>query len=219
MSKTRTWSAGAAVVGVLLIVAAWFLLISPQRSDAASLREQTTQQESYNDQIKLKTQQLKAQYASLPARQAQLEDIKQEMPDTPALPSLVRDLSKYADQADVTLVSVSPTTPAPLAAPSTSGTTTLATPAASAAIQQIGTTVVATGSYAELTLYLQKLQAQMRRALLVNNIQLAKASTDGANGTDLQMTLQGDVFVLDTTATATAASVGTAATTSGTNAS
>ena len=219
MSKTRTWSAGAAVVGVLLIVAAWFLLISPQRSDAASLREQTTQQESYNDQIKLKTQQLKAQFASLPARQAQLAEIKQEMPDTPALPSLVRDLSKYAEQADVTLVSVSPTTPAPLSAPSTTGATTLATPAASAAIQQIGTTVVATGSYAELTLYLQKLQAQMRRALLVNNIQLAKASTDGANGTDLQMTLQGEVFVLDTTATASAASAGTAATTSGNNAS
>src|SRR6185312_2999209 len=107
------WSAGAAVVGVLLIVAAWFLLISPQRSEAASLREQVTQQENTNAAVKLQTQQLKAQFASLPARQAQLAEIKQQMPDNPALPSLVRDLSKYAKAADVTLISVAPTTPTP----------------------------------------------------------------------------------------------------------
>ena len=154
-------------MGVLLIVASWFLLISPQRSEAASLRDQATQQAAFNDQIKLKTQQLKAQFASLPARQAQLAEIKQQMPENPALPSLVRDLSKYAGQADVTLQSVAPSTPAPLAA---RGAEHDDRRRADTGIQQIQTTIVATGSYSELTLYLQKLQAQMRRAVLVDNI-------------------------------------------------
>ena len=70
MTKSRTWSAGAAVLAALLIVAAWFVLISPQRSEAADLRDQASQQQQLNEQIKLKTAQLKAQFASLPARQA-----------------------------------------------------------------------------------------------------------------------------------------------------
>ncbi len=211
MTKTRVWSAGAALVGVLLVIGSWFLLISPQRSEAASLRDQDTQAQAFNDQLRLKTQQLKAQFASLPARQAQLAEIKQQMPENPALPSLVRDLSKYADQAGVTLVSVAPNSPAPLASSGQSGAATL-TPA-TAPIQQIQTTVVTSGSYAELTLYLQKLQAQMRRAVMVDSIALTKSSTEGAAKDDLQMTLTTRVFVLDTKA---AAAVGAAAGASGT---
>ncbi len=212
MSKTRVWSAGAALVGVLLVVGSWFLMISPQRSEASSLRDQVVQQEAFNEQVKLKTQELKAQFASLPARQAQLAEIRQQMPSNPALPSLVRDLSKYADQAGVTLVSVAPNSPAPLGASST----TTVPGSANAAIQQIQTTVVATGSYAELTLYLQKLQVQMRRAVLVNNIALGKSTSEGAATGDLQMTLTGQVFVLDTTAAAQAASVKSATPSTGT---
>lgn len=212
MTKSRVWSLGASLLAVLMLVASWFLLISPQRSEAASLRDQVTQQEQFNEQIKLKTKELKAQFASLPARQAQLAEIKQEMPENPALPSLVRDLSSYADDAGVELVSVAPSTPQPL----TAGAASTAAVAASAPIQQISTTVVATGSYAELTLYLQKLQSKMRRAVLVENIQLGKASSEGAAKDDLQMTLIGKVFVLDSKAAAQAAQAATnAASTTG----
>lgn len=212
MTKSRVWSLGAGLLAVLMLVASWFLLISPQRSEAASLRDQVTQQQQFNEQIKLKTQELKAQFASLPARQAQLAEIKQEMPENPALPSLVRDLSSYADDAGVTLVSVAPASPQPL----TEGASSTAAAAATAPIQQIQTTVVATGSYAELTLYLQKLQSKMRRAILVDNIQLGKASGDGVAKGDLQMTLIGKVFVLDSKAAAQAAQAATsAATTTG----
>lgn len=202
MTKTRVWSAGAALVGVLLVTASWFLLISPQRSEAASLRDQDTQQQAFNDQLRLKTQQLKAQFASLPARQAQLAEIKQQMPESPALPSLVRDLSKFADQAGVTLVSVAPTSPAPLASTGPVAATATTAPAP---IQQIQSAIVVSGSYAELTLYLQKLQAQMRRAVMVDNIALAKSSAEGAAKNDLQMTVTSRVFVLDATAAAAAA--------------
>lgn len=202
MAKTRSWVAGASAVALLMVVASWFLLISPQRSEAATLREEVTQQQQQNEQIKLRTQQLRAQFASLPARQAQLAEIKQQMPDNPALPSLIRDLSTYADDAGVVLVSVAPANPAPFTVAG-AATTTAAAPAAP--LQQIQTTVMATGSYAELTLYLQKLQSKMRRAVLVENITLAKASGEGVPAGDLQMTLATKVFVLDTQAATQAA--------------
>jgi Tfp pilus assembly protein PilO len=214
MSNSRTWSVGAGLVGVLLVVAAWFLLISPQRSEAASLREQVTQQQQFNEQVKLKTQQLKAQFASLPARQAQLAEIKQEMPDNPALPSLVRDLSSYADDAGTVLVSVTPGVPVPFAA-GTSGAPATTKATETAPLLQIPTTVVVTGSYAEVTLYLQKIQSKMRRAVLIENLQLAKPTDKDLPADTVQMTITGRIFVLDSAAATQAATAATAATSTG----
>jgi type IV pilus assembly protein PilO len=202
------WSGGAAVVAVLLVIAGWFLLISPQRSAAADLRDQTASQQAMNDQTRVKTKQLQAQFASLPERQAQLAEIKQQMPDNPALPSLIRDLSSYADSAGVTLVSVAPGTPqaetadASAQAPVAPGTKPA--PVAGTQLMSIPTVVTASGTYSELTLYLQKLQSSMRRAFLVEGIQLSHDSSgtaDKASSADaLQVTITGKIFQLSTTA-------------------
>ncbi len=207
MTSSRVWSAGAAVVGVLLVIAAWFLLISPQRSAAADLRDQTASQQAANDQIRIKTKQLQAQFASLPERQAQLAEIRQQMPDNPALPSLIRDLSSYADSAGVTLVSVAPGTPqaeTPQQASTAAAPGAQPAPAAGAQLMAIPTVVNASGTYSELTLYLQKLQSSMRRAFLVEGIQLAhdsSGSSDKATAANaLQMTITGKIFQLSSTA-------------------
>ncbi len=221
MTKTRAWIAGATALGLLLSVASWFLLISPQRSEAASLREQATSQQAFNDEIKIKTKQLQAQFASLPARQAQLDEIRQQMPNNPALPSLVRSLSEHAESSGVNLESIAPTTPAPLAAAPAAGTPTTAAP--TAGIQQIQTTIGLTGTYAELTLYLQKVQRQMRRAVLIESVALAESteSTESTEGSQaaatevgasppLKLTITGKVFVLDPKAVAVATGATTA---------
>jgi type IV pilus assembly protein PilO len=206
MTPSRTWTAGAAVVGVLLVIAGWFLLIAPQRSAAADLRDQTAAQQTANDQIVLRTKQLQAQFASLPARQAQLAEIKQQMPDNPALPSLIRDLASYAKDSGLSLDSVSPADPVVVDA--TTGEDVPAVPGAAPApdasgLVAIPTTVVASGTYSELTLYLQKLQTQMRRAYLVNSIKLeiddeAAGSRAATSATKpVKMTVIGDIFVLN----------------------
>jgi len=221
MSRTRTWSAATAGVCVLLIVAAWFLLISPKRAEAADLRDQTMAQDQANAQTKLKTQQLKAQYAQLPAKQAELAVIKQQMPDNPALPSLIRTLSAMADASGVTLVSLAPAPPAPFtgaAAPSTAvvAPTAGAPAAASSGSTQllgIATNLVITGDYAASTLFVQKLQAAsatgagaaLNRAFLVQDIKVAPfAGTGTTSGTakkgQVQTTISGQVFILKTAA-------------------
>ncbi|HET8617295.1 MAG TPA: type 4a pilus biogenesis protein PilO [Actinomycetales bacterium] len=200
MTSTRTWTVGAAVLAVLLVIAGWFTLVSPQRSAAADLRDQVAAQQASNDQIALKTKQLQAQFASLPERQAQLAEIKQQMPDNPALPALIRDLSSYAKAAGVSLDSVAPGAPTAVAVAAGANQPVTApgqapTSATSTGLLSIPTTITAVGSYSDLTLYLQKLQTSMRRAFLVNTVTLI-------NGTDkpgtLQMTLSGEVFVMNT---------------------
>ena len=234
MSKTRTWSAATAALCVLLIVAAWFLLIAPQRAEAADLRDQTVAQDQANQQTRLKIQQLKAQYAALPAKQAELAIIRQQLPDNPALPTLIRTLSAMADASGVTLVSLAPAPPAPfvgvagataaVAAPVAAGTTPATTAGASTTqLLGIATNLVVKGDYAGSTLFLQKLQAasaaktgaQMARAFLVQSVKVAPdASTTAPSSTgsaskptkgQVQMTVSGQVFVLKTAAIPTVA--------------
>lgn len=210
MNSIRTWSAGTAVAAVLLLIAGWFLMISPQRSEAADLRDQVAAQQTRNDQIALKTKQLQAQFASLPERQAQLAEIKQQMPDNPALPSLIRDLSSFAESAGVTLDSVAPGAPAPVTPAAPPAGQPVAAPGSGAAatttsgLVSIPTTVTAVGSYSDLTLYLQKLQTKMRRALLVNTVGLAPAAgAKGGTATgDLTLTITGEIFVMNDAASA-----------------
>lgn len=201
MSKTRTWSAATAALCVLLIVAAWFLLIAPKRAEAADLRDQTVAQDQANQQTRLKIQQLKAQYAALPAKQAELATIRQQLPANPALPTLIRMLSAMADASGVTLVSLAPAPPAPfvgvaapaaavaapVAAPVAAGTTP-ATGASTTQLLGIATNLVVKGDYAGSTLFLQKLQAasaaktgaQMARAFLVQSVKVAPDASTAA---------------------------------------
>ena len=177
MTKIRTWSAATAVLCVLLIVAAYFLLIAPKRAEAADLRDQTVAQDQANQQSRLKIQQLKAQYAELPSKQAELAVIKQQLPDNPALPTLIRTLTSMADASGVTLVSLAPAPPtavvlaaAPVVAPAVAPAAAAAgapvtAPVAAApaapttSLFGIATTMIIKGDYAASTLFVQKLQA------------------------------------------------------------
>jgi len=217
MTKTRTWSAATAGLCVLLILAAYFLLIGPKRAEAADLRDQTVAQDQANQQTQLKTQQLKAQYAQLPAKQAELAVIKQQLPDNPALPGLIRTLSAMADASGVTLVSLAPAPPAPFAGAAAPAALVVAPGAAASGTTQllgIATNLVITGDYAGSTLFIQKLQAasakgsgsQLSRAFLVQSIKLAPFASTGTGTTatakkgQVQTTVTGQVFVLKTAA-------------------
>jgi hypothetical protein len=241
MSSTRTWSAGAAAVSILLVVAAWFLLIGPKRSDAAALKQQRVTQVATNQQLQLDISQLKAQSASLPAKQAELAVIQRQLPNNPALPTLIRNLSSIADQAGLTLTSIAPGAPTavPSAGASTpangaTGSATSGTAAASAtpsSVVAIPVTIITTGSYAENELFLQKLQTSVTRAFLVQGLTLApgtaaNASSGGSStsntdtlssGNNLALTITGEVFVMPTTAlpasTTAAGTAGSTATT------
>lgn len=221
MSSTRNWAVGTAVASVLLILASWFLMIGPKRSEAADLKTQKASQDAKNAKLQLDISQLKAANATLPAKQAELAVIKRQLPDNPALPTMVRSLSSIASASGATLFEVSPQQPikATVAAPTTTGATgtgttgaTTGTGASTGAtatnLVRIPLTVTVRGTYAECELFLQKLQTGMTRALLVEQLSVKpnEDTTTGGTGTtgtgttadgeSLEMVVTGAVFVL-----------------------
>jgi Tfp pilus assembly protein PilO len=169
--------------------------------------------------IRLRTQQLRAQFASLPQRRAQLAEIQQQFPASTEPSALLRQLAAVAQDAGVAVDSITPGPLQPLAgaAGTTTGTSAGAATGSTADVQAIATTLVVNGGYAELTLFLQKLQGSMRRAYLVESLLLTPGQvTAGAAATsdaELTLTVTGKVFVLAAaTAAGSAAATGTAGT-------
>jgi Tfp pilus assembly protein PilO len=222
MTQSRRWVAGAAAAMVLLVVASYFLLIQPKMAQASSLRSQKVSQQQANDQLGLDIAQLKSQFASLPARQAELAVIQQQLPASANLPTLIRNLTTIATEAGVSLNTIAPASPQPVTATATvskTGTATAGSTASTQGLFEIPVTIIVQGDYASSELFLQRVQTQMRRAFLVQSISIgnpASAATGTAapaSGT-IQTTLTGDVFVLQPTASGT----GSATTASGTSA-
>jgi Tfp pilus assembly protein PilO len=189
-NKIRQWSMFTAVAAVGILVVSWFLLISPQRSHAATLKTQVSAQQTQNAQLQTQVQQLEAQKADLPKEQRALENFDAQIPNAPNLPELIRDLSSAADKAGVTLVSIAPSQPTPVAAAvapapvapatttSTSTTDTGTTPVAPVAappLEKIAVDVNVQGSYYNIISFFQALES-MKRVTLVSGLGVTPAN-------------------------------------------
>src|SRR3954452_24926942 len=194
MDKMRQWSV-LTLVGVVAVAAAgWFLVITPQRHKAADLRSQATTQETANAGLQSQVSQLEQQKKGLPAQQRRLADIAQKIPDNPALPALIRQLSAAADGAGVDLVSLAPGAPALVqvtaATPTTPTTPTgatgssAATSAAAAAPQlaQIPVTITVKGSFYNIESFFSSLE-KLNRAVLIPGWTLSVSQGTGTTGT------------------------------------
>src|SRR3954468_19885516 len=180
MSKTRQWAMLTAVVCLAVLAAGWFLVIKPQRTHAAELRTTTQGVESQNATLRSAVSQLRQQQKDLPAQQKLLSQIATKVPDNPALPSLIRQLSAAADGAGVNLLSLAPGQPtitaAPLAATTTSGGATTsagstASTAAAAPLATIPLTVQVQGTYFNVEQFFSAGEA-LSRAMLVGGWRL-----------------------------------------------
>jgi len=116
MSVTRKWSLLAAVLVLAIVAAGWFLLISPKRGEAAALRADTVTQEEANERLLQQLEVLKAQQADLPRQRAKLAVLSTQIPDNPALPTLIRDLTKAGRKVGVSIDTMAPAVPVPVAA-------------------------------------------------------------------------------------------------------
>ena len=157
MSMTRRWSLLTAVLIVGILAASWFLLVAPKRSQASELRGKATEQQATNAGLVLKLNELKAQSLDLPKQKAQLAVMRKQIPDNPALPTLIRDLTAAGKKVGVQVLSMKPGTPIRRAAPvvaaaapatTTSGTDTTTSDGTAAA----GTTPAAAAPVGALAL-------------------------------------------------------------------
>ncbi len=122
LTKTFGWSMVAGVLCVLLVAASWFLLVSPQRARAAEARELTAAAQANNSQLEQEIEWLKREYADLGSRQAELAAIRQALPSTPELASLLTTVTTEVEEVGVTLDGVSAGVPVVLGEDSGTGT-------------------------------------------------------------------------------------------------
>ena len=117
MSVTRKWSLMAAVLVVAIGAAGWFLLVSPKRSEAVELRDQAISQEEANERLLVDLAVLKDQQAQLPKQRAELASMRKQIPDNPALPTLIRSLTEAGRKVGVSIDTMSPTVPVAVVQP------------------------------------------------------------------------------------------------------
>ena len=188
MNKMRQWSMLTGLAVIVVFAAGWFLAVSPQRHHAADLRSQATTQQAANAQLLGQINQLKQQQKGLPAQQRLLDRIAAQIPDNPALPGLIRELSSAANAAGVDLESMAPAVPTPVAAtstgsvaPSAAGSTSATTPAVRGGLplDQISVVVKVSGSYYNIESFFAAVE-KMKRAMRVTQWSVAPATGTSA---------------------------------------
>jgi Tfp pilus assembly protein PilO len=181
MNKMRQWSILTGVGVLTVFVAGWFLLVSPQRSSATDLRTQAATQQQANATLQSQVSQLQQQKNGLPEQQRLLEQIAAKVPNSPALPVLIRQLTTAARASGVDLVSLAPSTPAPVtAAVPVAATTGTAAAAAPAPLMQIPLTIQVDGSYFNIESFFREVE-HLSRAMLVTEFSLTP-NTSAAGG-------------------------------------
>lgn len=219
LSKPHAWIAGTVVVCLLLTLATYFLLIGPKSAQAAELRDETATTQQANEQLKLKVDELKAQFAELPQRQAELAAIRQALPESSQLQTLTRELEKRAESTGVTLMTLSPGAAVPLLAPvpvaptpapaiegeaAAPVATATAQPVATSTLVSIPVTLTVVGTFESSEAFVLAVQTELVRDFLITTLNVvAEQKAAGASGGkpavkngDVNISMTGTVFVL-----------------------
>lgn len=231
-SQERLWLIGGAVCAFLMLVIGYFMLISPQRSNTQSVRDQITTAQEQAMTLQQRINALTAQSKDLPKYESQLASLQQALPSESGLPDFLRTLQSLGNEtlAQVTSLTVgapsivaagagapavSPTTtaeaaPTAAAAPTetTAPTTTTTTPASSTAgVYALSITAQVTGSTKQLGDFLEQLQTVQPRAVLITSVAVgggSSGSAASAGPTSMSLTMQ--AFVAPSLAASTSAS-------------
>ena len=173
MTRTRKWVSGTAVLVLIVLVAGWFLLVSPKKSDAAALQASALTQQGTNDGLRAKVAELKAKDAAKPQQEAKLATFRQQVPETPAEPTLVRKLSALAKQANVEFESLNVVNPAGLNVPNA--------PASDkdTVLEQITVTMTVQGSYYSAERFLNLIEG-LKRVMIITGF-TGNAISDALN--------------------------------------
>lgn len=212
---TKGWFAVGIVGALVLLALGWFLLISPQRSQIASINSEVATTEQQTQALIAKANALREQAAELVQMQASLQALSSKLPDQAGVDTLIRqiDAANQASGLQIQSFSVSPPQPleiagaeaaaaAPAPAAATGGETgdtaaaeseaagaAAAAEALATSLEYIPVTIEFTqGSYATYLSYLNQLE-NLSRALLVTSVTLS------GEGEELSMSIQAQIFV------------------------
>lgn len=211
-AKKSTWVAGTVVVALLMVVAAWFVAISPALATASEIRDQTRQTEQQNVVLQAEVDQLAADFARIDEYKAELALLRAGIPTSLEGSEYLRQLSATAETHGVTVLEVSTqpaqavviaepaavpgavsteAQPAPEPSPSASAAPGAAAPAAPApagpvapaGFTSVPYSIKVLGTYDATLAFLRDLQLTQPRLFLASGIEgTAQPVADAAGG-------------------------------------
>lgn len=105
-NKARTWTIGTAVVVVLVLVAGWFLAVSPLYAEAGETRDQTASVEDQNELLRVQNAELRAQFRNLDETRAELAEYQVGIPIEPDLSDFQREIDRIATASGVLVTDI-----------------------------------------------------------------------------------------------------------------
>jgi Tfp pilus assembly protein PilO len=188
-TKFRKWVALTSVASVIVLVAGWFLLISPKRSEVSDLKSQAAAQENTNDGLQLKLTALRSQQKGLAAKNKQLAELAKKIPTTADLPGLLRQLSATATTSNVDLTDLTPAAPVTLTA--------------APGISAVSISLKVEGAYFDVAQYVNGLESLDRGLMVTSLTETVKGDADTVGKSPvLEADVEAMVFTGQLTATA-----------------
>ncbi len=194
-TKASGWIFGTAIAALIILIASWFLVISPKLASADEDRAQTTAGLERNRVLQNQLNSLKKQFENLPATKADLAALRKQIPATVHETDFIRTISEFADASGVfttvfteqdALPYVAPQGALPAAAPTPTPTPSPTSGAAAAAgaaptatgagaapvagLVLVPLEITVIGTYQNVTGFLNDLQTKPDRLFLVTEI-------------------------------------------------
>lgn len=110
-SKTVKWVVGTAVLILLILVAAWFLMVTPKLTEASDTRAENDAALAQQDQLRTQLTTLQDQFEKIDEYRAQLDVLHTQIPAEARLAEYTRQLQDAATLTGVTIVALEPMVP------------------------------------------------------------------------------------------------------------
>ena len=181
-----------AIVCVVVLLAGWFLLVAPVKSDISKTKAASAAQTTANSDLTLTLASMRAIAKKLPQEKAELAALAERVPSQLEVPALLRAIQDAATQTGVTLSNLTPSQPVALVGADGISTVSLA--------------LSVTGGYAETEQFDSALES-LRRTFLVSAFTMAggaasaTASASSTSDSNITTNFTGQVLVHTATAT------------------
>lgn len=147
------------VVGVLLCLAAYFLLVRSRQGDLSALNQQISDEQNRTLQLRAELQRLQALREEAPELQAELEKFRALVPENHETSDLIFQIEQAADESGVEFVEITPELPK--------------SPPEGAPLAEVRMVIGGRGGYFALQDFIRRLYA-LDRALRLDNLTLAE---------------------------------------------
>lgn len=166
MNAKLQWVAGTVVLCLLILVGGWFGLVSPQKAKANAYKAQATKQVQQQAEARGQLAVLTSEAHHITGQQAKLAKAQSLIPLSPALPTLIRQLTSVTTASGVDLSQVSPAEPTEVLG---SATAAAGSSGSTPTLYSIPINLTLTGGYFDAEAFLANLES-LPRALQVTSV-------------------------------------------------